>query len=119
VTTAENPYFSLANLGWLSGVIMVVPNAFLALYYARAGRHDIVVSSQVGDGHICIPMCVGLSALSERIVVPGFFQWGAWIILGAGALHFLSIAIWGRLPRIVGALLLGGYGVFLYKGLGS
>lgn len=119
VTTAENPYFSVANLGWLSGVIMVVPNAFLALYYAHAGRQDIVVSSQVGDGHICIPMCIGLFALTENIIVPGFFQWGVWIILGAGVVHFLSIAIFGRLPRMVGFLLLGGYGLFLYKGLTS
>jgi cation:H+ antiporter len=119
VTTAENPYFSVANLGWLSGFIMVVPNAFLALYYAHAGRQDIVVSSQVGDGHICIPMCIGLFALTERIVVPDFLQWGVWIILGAGALHFLSITIWRRLPRIVGFLLLGAYGLFLYKGLGA
>lgn len=119
VSTARNPWINLGNLGWLSGLIMVVPNAFLALYYAHAGRQDIVVSSQVGDGHICIPMCVGLIALSDRIVVPGYFQWGVWVILAAGAVHFLSIAIWGRLPRMVGLLLLGGYGVFLYKGLGA
>lgn len=119
VTTADNPYFSVANLGWLSGVIMVVPNAFLALYYARAGRQDIVVSSQVGDGHICIPLCIGLFALSERIAVPEFLQWGIWIILGAGVIHFLSIAVWRRLPRIAGFLLLGAYAVFLYQGLGA
>ncbi|TCS36280.1 cation:H+ antiporter [Paucimonas lemoignei] len=119
VETADNRYISAANLGWFSGVIMVVPNAFLALYYARTGRHDIVVSSQVGDGHICIPMCIGLFALAENIAVPGFFQWGVWIILAAGVLHFLSIAIWGKLPRLVGAVLLGGYGLFLYKGLGA
>jgi cation:H+ antiporter len=119
VTTAQNPYFNPANLGWLSGAIMVIPNAFLALYYAHAGRHDIVVSSQVGDGHICIPMCIGLFALLESIAVPDFLQWGIWIILGAGVLHFLSIAICGRLPRIVGVFLLGGYGLFLYKGLGA
>ena len=119
VTTSKSPYINSANLGWLSGAIMVVPNAVLALYYGHAGRHDIVVSSQVGDGHICIPMCVGLFALMENIAVPDFFQWGVWIILAAGALHFVSIAIWGRLPRIVGAVLLGCYGVFLYKGLGS
>lgn len=118
VTTAKNPYFNPANLGWLSGAIMVVPNAMLALYYAHAGREDIVVSSQVGDGHICIPMCIGLFALMENIAVPDFFQWGVWIILGAGALHFLSITIFGRLPRIVGAVLLVGYGLFLFKGLG-
>jgi cation:H+ antiporter len=119
VSAAQNAYINLANLGWLSGAIMVIPNAFLALYYAHAGRQDIVVSSQVGDGHICIPMCIGLFALMEPIAVPGFLQWGVWIILGAGVLHFLSIAIWGRLPRIVGFLLLAGYGVFLYKGLGA
>jgi cation:H+ antiporter len=119
VETSESPYFSVANLGWLSGAIMVIPNAFLALYYAYAGRQDIVVSSQVGDGHICIPLCIGLFALSERIAVPDFLQWGVWIILGAGALHFLSILIWTRVPRIVGFLLLGGYGLFLYKGLGA
>lgn len=117
VSTAKSSFFNLANLGWLSGVIMVVPNAFLALYYAHTNRQDIVVSSQVGDGHICIPMCVGLFALMENIAVPGFLQWGVWIILGAGVLHFLSIAIWGRVPRLVGFLLLGGYGLFMYKGL--
>ena len=77
------------------------------------------MSSQVGDGHICIPMCVGLFALMQPIAIPGFFQWGVWIILGAGALHFLCIVIWGRLPRVVGALLLGAYGFFLYKGLST
>jgi cation:H+ antiporter len=117
VEAAKNPYLSVANLGWISGAIMVVPNAILALYYAYAGRQDIVVSSQVGDGHICIPLCVGLFALSERIAVPEFLQWGVWIILGAGVLHFLSIMIWARPPRVMGVLLLGAYGFFLYKGL--
>jgi cation:H+ antiporter len=119
VTTSKNAYINLGNLGWLSGAIMVIPNAILALYYARAGRQDIVVSSQVGDGHICIPMCIGLFALMENITVPAFLQWGIWIILGAGVLHFLSITIWTRLPKIVGVLLLGAYGLFLYKGLGT
>jgi cation:H+ antiporter len=119
VNTAQNPYIKPAYLGWFSGVIMVVPNALLALYYAYNGRQDIVVTSQVGDGHICIPMCMGLMALTHSIAIPGFFQLGVWVILAAGALNFLSIAIWGRLPRIVGTLLLAGYGVFLYKGLGS
>ena len=117
VETAKSPYVSVAYLGWISGAIMVVPNAILALYYTYAGRQDIVVSSQVGDGHICIPLCIGLFALSERIVVPEFLQWGVWIILGAGMLHFLSIMIWRRTPRVAGFLLLGAYGFFLYKGL--
>lgn len=117
VEAGKSSWFSMANLGWISGAIMVVPNAILALYYAYAGRQDIVVSSQVGDGHICIPLCIGLFALSERIAVPEFLQWGVWIILGAGVLHFLSIMIWARPPRVAGVLLLGAYGFFLYKGL--
>ena len=48
---------------WLTGLLMVLPNALLALYYARIKRADIVFSSQIGDGHICIPMCIGLFAL--------------------------------------------------------
>ncbi len=117
VSTAKNPYINLSNLGWLSGALMVVPNALLALYYAYVGRQDIVVSSQVGDGHICIPMCIGLFALTDNIAVPGFLQIGVQVILGAAALHFVSIATFGRLPRVVGFLLLAGYAVFVYKGV--
>jgi len=117
VSSAGNPFFSVANLGWLSGALMVLPNAFLALYYARAGRQDIVVSSQIGDGHICIPMCIGLFALFDTINVPDFFQTGVYVILGAAAIHFLSIALLGRLPRTMGFGLLGAYALFLYKGI--
>lgn len=116
-STTENPYFSFAKLGWFSGLLMVVPNAFLALYYTRIGRQDIVLSSQIGDGHICIPMCIGLFSVFNPIRVPDFFQMGAYIILGAGVIHFLSIAIIGRVPRFVGFGLIGVYALFLYKGL--
>lgn len=117
VSAAEGRIFSAANLGWLSGALMVLPNGFLALYYARAGRQDIVVSSQIGDGHICIPMCIGLFALFDPIQVPAFFQTGITIILAAGAVHFFAIALLGRLPRFLGFALLSGYGAFLYQGL--
>ena len=96
---------------------MVLPNAFLALYYAHIGRQDIVLSSQIGDGHICIPMCIGLFAIFNPIQVPDFFQMGAAIILGAGAIHFLSVALLGRVPRFAGLGLIGGYAYFLYAGL--
>jgi cation:H+ antiporter len=116
---ADGKVLNAANLGWLSGALMVLPNAFIALYYGYVGRQDIVVSSQVGDGHICIPMCIGLFALSDTIHVPGFFQLSIFIILGAGAVHFLSIAIMGRLPRILGFGMVGAYALFLYKGVAS
>ena len=87
------------------------------MYYARTGRQDIVVSSQVGDSHICIPMCIGLFALFNGIQLPAQFQLGMQVILGAAAVHFLCIATLGRVPRLVGVGLLGGYGLFLYQGL--
>jgi cation:H+ antiporter len=117
VATSKSPYLSFARLGWFSGLLMVVPNAFLALYYTRIGRQDIVMTSQVGDGHICIPMCIGLFAVFKPIHVPAFFQTGALIILGAGVVHFLCISILGRVPRTVGVGLIGVYALFLYKGL--
>lgn len=117
VSTSRHAVLNLANLGWLSGGLMVLPNAILALYFARAGRQDIVVTSQVGDGHICIPMCLGLFALFAPISIPAFFQTGIWLILGAGAVHFFCVALLGRLPRIVGAGLVVAYGGFLYLGL--
>lgn len=116
VSAGQGALFSLGNLGWLSGVLMLLPNAFLALYYARAGRQDIVVSSQIGDGHICIPMCIGLFALFDRIDVPVLFQNGLYIVLGAGTIHFVSIALFGRQTRLLGVVLVGLYALFLYRG---
>jgi cation:H+ antiporter len=117
VSTSNNPYFSFARIGWLSGILMVLPNAFIALYYAHIGRPDIVVSSQIGDGHICIPMCIGLFALFHPIHLPGTFMIGTHLILAAGLAHFMSIAILGRIPRAGGGALVAAYAYFLYAGL--
>ncbi|MFH2133686.1 MAG: sodium:calcium symporter [Pseudomonadota bacterium] len=117
VSSAESPLVSFAKIGWFSGILMVLPNAFIALYYAHIGRTDIVVSSQIGDGHICIPMCIGLFALINPIQLPESFLMGTYLILGAGLVHFLSIGILGRLPRIGGGALVASYAYFLYAGL--
>lgn len=116
-STTNNPMFSFTKIGWFSGILMVLPNAFIALYYAYIGRQDIVLSSQIGDGHICIPMCIGLFSIFNTIKLPDSFQMGAYIIMGAGAVIFLSIAAIGRIPRFVGVALIGAYGFFLYNGL--
>jgi cation:H+ antiporter len=114
---ALGPGFVLYDqLGILSGCLMVLPNAILAAYYAWAGRADIVYSSQVGDGHICIPMCIGLFALFSVIRVPAQMSMGIMVILGAGLLHLFFIVFIGRLPRTMGAVLTIAYGVFLYTG---
>ncbi|HWN94589.1 MAG TPA: sodium:calcium symporter [Methylomirabilota bacterium] len=110
-------FISAENLGWLSGWLMVLPNALLALYYGLKRRAEVVYTSQIGDGHICIPLCIGIFALFRPIPVPDFFQLGVGLLLGAVAVHFFFIAAFGKLPRVVGALLVASYGVFLWKGL--
>jgi cation:H+ antiporter len=117
VAKAEHQFFSFAKLGWISGALMVLPNVILALYYSHIGRQDIVMSSQVGDAHICIPMSIGLFSVFNTIRVPDFFQTGIYVILGAGMIHFLSITLLGRIPRFAGLGLIGGYAFFLYMGL--
>ena len=117
VDWSEDIPFVKSHLGWLSGWLMVLPNAILALYYGWRGKPEVIYSSQVGDGHICIPLCIGVYALYHPLTVPAFFQTGVIILGAATALHFVVVAIFGGLPRFVGLALLGGYGVFLWKGL--
>jgi hypothetical protein len=40
-----------------------------------------------------------------------------YVILGAGAIHFLAIAVLGRIPRFIGFALLVAYAFFMYKGI--
>lgn len=108
-------FFSKSNLGLLSGILMVVPNAFLAVYYSAVKRSDIAYSSQIGDCHICIPLCIGLFAIFSPITVPPSFEMAVFIIMGASAGHFLFMAFLGRLPRFAGILLTCLYAFFIYK----
>lgn len=117
ISKVQTGFISAQYLGWLSGWLMVVPNGLLAFYYARRGNPEVVYTSQVGDGHICIPLCIGLYALYRPIHAPPFFQTGLLILLVVAALHFAAIALWGRLPKLIGWLLIAAYGGFLYTGL--
>jgi cation:H+ antiporter len=110
-------FFSAQNLGWLSGWLMVLPNAVLAMYYGARRRADVVYASQIGDGHICIPLCIGLYALVHPMLLPKFFESGISILGGALAVHFVLLLTIGRLPRFIGALLIAAYSWFVYKGL--
>jgi cation:H+ antiporter len=117
VLKQQSGLISARYLGWLSGWLMVLPNAMLALYYGWQRRPEIVYSSQVGDGHICIPLCVGIAALHAPCELPAFFNTGVRILVGVAVMHFGLVAVLGRLPRTVGLGLLGVYGYFLYRGL--
>ncbi len=110
-------FISVKHLGWLSGWLMVLPNALLAFYYSWRGQPETVYASQVGDAHVSIPLCIGIYALYRTMVFGPEFQLGMFILLGATLVHFLCVAMLGQLPRVVGWVLVAAYGVFLYKGL--
>jgi cation:H+ antiporter len=113
----DTGFISAKNLGWLSGWLMVLPNGLLALYYGWRGSPEIVYTSQVGDGHICIPLCVGVFALFHPLNVPGVFQTGIFILLGAMAVHLACVALLGKMPRLLGGALVLAYGAFVYLAL--
>jgi cation:H+ antiporter len=110
-------FISAKHLGLLSGWLMVLPNGLLAFYYAWRGNPEVVYTSQVGDGHICIPLCIGIYCLYRPIHVPPFFHTAVVILLGAAVLHMLFVAFLGRLPRLMGWVLVLAYVVFLCAGL--
>ena len=104
-------------LGWLSGGLMVLPNALLAFYYGSKNRMDVVYTSQSGDAHICIPLCLGIFAAFRAIDSTDFLQRSLLILMGLCVAHLLFVVTVGRLPRIFAALFIAAFGVFLWLGL--
>ena len=117
VSYSAHAGFIKNHLGWVSGWIMVLPNALLALYYSWRGEPETTYTSQVGDSHVSIPLCIGIFALYHTITMPAYFHISMLILLGATLVHFLCVALLGQLPRAVGWLLVLAYAVFLYRGL--
>lgn len=110
-------FVSAEHMGWLSGWLMVMPNALLAFYYAAKRRADIAYASQVGDGHICIPLCIGISAVITPLAVPEFFETGLTILIGAAVVHAFCVLFAHGLPRWMGWPLLAAYAWFVGSGL--
>ena len=118
ISKIQTGFISAKNLGWLSGWFMVLPNGLLALYYGWRGNPEVVYTSQVGDGHICIPLCVGIFALYGSFNVPvAIFQTGLIVLAGATVVHIVFVTLFGGLPRFMGWVLVAAYGYFLYQGL--
>ncbi len=115
--TLENETIPPGLLGWASGVLMVLPNALLAFYYGSKARMDVVYTSQTGDAHICIPLCIGLFAAFRAIPATAFLLHSLLILMGLCAAHLLLIVVLGRLPRFIAALFLAAFGYFLWAGL--
>jgi cation:H+ antiporter len=119
ISGKHSGFVNADNLGWLSGWLMVLPNGLLAFYYGWKGNPEVVYASQVGDGHISIPLCLGVFALYGTITLPSFFGTGIGILVGATFVHFFFVTFLGRLPRWAGCLLAFSYLVFLSIGLGK
>lgn len=117
ISAQKHGFVSRENLGWVTGWLMVLPNAVLALYWGWRRRADVVYSSQIGDGHICIPLCLGLFALVRPLPISAFNQQGLLLLIGASVLHGLLLMLTGGLARWAGAVLVLAYGWFVYAGL--
>jgi cation:H+ antiporter len=117
VSHIHTGFVSAKNLGWLSGWLTVLPNGLLAFYYGWKRQPEVVYTSQVGDGHICIPFCLGIFAIYKTFPVPPSFSLGVEILIGATLVHFFFVGLFGRLPRIIGLALVAAYGVYVYDGL--
>ncbi len=105
-------------LGWASGVLMVLPNAVLAFYYGMKNRMDVVYTSQSGDAHICIPLCIGIFTAYSALPVGAFLRQSLLILVGLCIVHLLFVMVLGRLPRWAAAGLLAAFGYFLWSGFG-
>jgi cation:H+ antiporter len=117
ISNLHTGFIQVKYLGWLTGWLMVLPNAVLAFYYGWRKQPEVVYTSQVGDAHVSIPLCLGVYALYRPMTMPAFFHLGMFILLGATLLHFFFVAVFGRLPRLVGLVLVLAYSYFLWKGL--
>lgn len=116
LATQKHGFISHSNLGWLSGWLMVLPNAILALYWAWKKRADVVYTSQVGDGHICIPLCLGLFVLFQPMPLPPFFETSMMLLFGVIGFHAVLLLITRSLPRWAGGVLTVFYGWFVWQG---
>jgi cation:H+ antiporter len=116
VSSIKTGFISVRHLGWLSGWLDVLPNGVLAFYYGWKRQPQVVYTSQVGDGHVCIPLCIGLFALCHPIIVPSLFETGVLTLGVIAILHLVCFGFWGSLPRSVGWLLTAAYMLFLWEG---
>jgi cation:H+ antiporter len=109
--------FITTHQGWLSGWLMVLPNAVLAFYYGWRGQPETVYSSQVGDCHVSIPLCLGVYTLFHPMTMPSFYHMGMWILFISTLTHVFFVTALGRLPKLFGVVLLAAYAFFLFNGL--
>jgi cation:H+ antiporter len=111
--TQNQQGFIKDHYGALSGLLCALPNGLLAIYYGWRGNPEVVYTSQAGDGHICIPLCVGVFAMFQAFSMPASFQMGMYVLLGSTLVHMFCVVVFGGLPRIAGILLVLAGGAYL------
>lgn len=116
MTRQQTGFFRAGNLGWLTGWLMVLPNALLAFFYAARKRAEVVYASQVGDGHICIPLGIGLFALLKPLPLPSHAVVGLVLLMAGAGLHIICLMLTGGLPRWIGWVLVAAYAAFVATG---
>jgi cation:H+ antiporter len=114
IMRSDSGFIHPDQLGLLTGWLMILPNAVLAFYYAYKHHADVVYSSQVGDGHICIPLCIGIFAIFQPMPLPTMFSQGLLFLALIAFVHLLCVALLKSLPKIIALTLLVAYGYSLY-----
>jgi len=114
IMRSDSGFISANQLGLLTGWLMVLPNTVLAFYYAFKHRADVVYSSQIGDGHICIPLCIGLFAIFKPVPLPTMFSQGLLFLAVAALVHLFCVVLLRGMPKVVAGGLVIAYGYSLY-----
>lgn len=115
VTLAEKIGLSQTVIGLtLVAVGTSLPELATSLVAAWRRHGDIVLGNIIGSNIFNILGIAGITALVEPLVVPGeIVQLDIWVMLIAASLLMVFGLLHGCLQRRHGALLLGGYGLYL------
>ncbi|MGF1530554.1 MAG: sodium:calcium symporter [Puniceicoccaceae bacterium] len=116
ILTLDGRFLSADNLGLLTGLLMVMPNAMLAGIYAIRGRAEIAYASQIGDGHICIPLALGIYASFHPLALTTEALWALQLLAVISALHLCFVIFKKSIPRAFGGFLVVCYGGLLGTG---
>ena len=114
ILQTNDGFLSSSQLGLLTGWLMVLPNAVLAFYYAGKQQGSVVYSSQVGDGHICIPLCIGLFAIFRPMPLSDLMARGLLLIVAVACVHLLCVVLFKRIPYLIAITLIAIYGCVLF-----
>ena len=110
----EDGFFSSERLGLLTGWLLVLPNAMLAVYYAWQQRSSTAYTSLISDNYICMPLGIGLFALFKPLPLTEFYQNGLIFLSAVALVHLLCVSLLRELPKLVAIGMVAAYGYALF-----